>query len=66
SFGDMGGSQLTPDLAPNFLIEASANLKDWKVVSSNGVGMVFTNGQFRFIDLEAPQKEFRYYRIIEP
>ncbi|MBG90019.1 MAG: hypothetical protein CMO80_24405, partial [Verrucomicrobiales bacterium] len=66
TFGDKSGGSLTPDLAPNFLIQASSNLIDWITISSNGAGMVYTNGQFRFVDLEAPKKVFRYYRIIEP
>lgn len=64
-FGDASGSGLTQSAASRFSVEASDNLINWSVISTNGSGLVITNGQFRFEDIGAITKKFRYYRVLE-
>jgi len=64
-FGDQSGGLLTADDAAGFIVEASTNLRNWTVVSSNGVGLVLTNGQFRFEDISSVILPRRYYRVRE-
>ena len=56
---------MTQSAAARFSVEASDNLVNWVVVSTNGLGLVITNGQFRFEDIGAITKKFRYYRVLE-
>jgi hypothetical protein len=64
-FGDTVGGGLKQSDAGRFSVEASDNLRDWVIVSTNGVGLVITNGQFRFEDIGAIVRSFRYYRVLE-
>lgn len=64
-FGDQSGGLLTPADAAGFVVEASADLRNWTIVSSNGVGLTLTNGQFRFEDINSVILPFRYYRVRE-
>jgi hypothetical protein len=64
-FGDAVGDGLSQNLAGRFSVEASDNLRDWVVVSTNGAGLVVTNGQFRFEDIGAITRRFRFYRVLE-
>ena len=64
-FGDDDGTSLTLAHAHRFVVEGSTDLRVWQTVSTNGSGIHFTNGQFRFIDANPASTNRRFYRIRE-
>ena len=64
-FGDQDGNQLSLTDAGRFVIEGSSDLINWTVVSTNGAGLIYTNGQFRFEDLSSVIEPRRFYRVRE-
>jgi hypothetical protein len=64
-FGDQSGNSLKVADAPRFVIEVSADLVTWSLLSTNGIGLTYTNGQFRFEDLGSVILPQRFYRVRE-
>jgi uncharacterized delta-60 repeat protein len=64
-FGDDGSARIeaSPGAEQSLLIEASTNLRDWKVI---GVYRQSENGSYEFNDTEASQYPMRFYRIVLP
>lgn len=64
-FGDDDGTSLTLAHAQRFVVEASSDMRTWHVAATNGSGIEFSNGQFRFVDPNPASTNRRFYRIRE-
>lgn len=51
--------------ASNLVLQASDDFTNWMTLSTNGSGMVLTNGQIWFDDLGATGRLGRFYRVYE-
>ena len=64
-FLDSDGSNLPANIATSFVVEASSDFQSWTNLTTNGGGLIFTNGELFFEDTNAINYSRRYYRVLE-